>query len=130
MATLVDLSSPAIVGSFYDMLDVQFDASWSSEVGFPFFNSSQPSETYKMLGGVPKFNEWLGGRNITKPKVDSFTIVNKLWEQTVGIPVDDLRRDKTGQIMARLGELSEAGTYHWEDLITSLINSNGANTYD
>lgn len=130
MGTLTDLSSPAIVGTFYDMLDQQFDASWSAEVGFPFFNSSQPSETYKMLGSVPKFSEWLGGRSITKPKVDSFTILNKLWEQTVGIPVDDLRRDKTGQIVARLGELGQAGAYHWEDLITSLLNSNGAQTFD
>jgi phage major head subunit gpT-like protein len=130
MATLVDLSSPAIVGNFYDMLDVQFDASWSSEVGFQFFNSSQPSETYKMLGSVPKFSEWLGGRNIKKPKVDSFTIINRLFEQTVGIPVDDLRRDKTGQIVARLGELAQAGAYHWEDLLTALMNANATNTYD
>jgi phage major head subunit gpT-like protein len=130
MGTLVDLSSPAIVGNFYDMLDVQFDASWAADVGFQFFNSSQPSETYKMLGSVPKFSEWLGGRNIVKPKVDSFTITNKLFEQTVGIPVDDLRRDKTGQIMARLGELGQAGAYHWEDLTTALINTNGAQTFD
>ncbi len=130
MATLVDLSSPAIVGNFYDMLDVQFDASWASEIGFPFFNSSQPVETYKMLGSVPKFSEWLGGRNITKPKVDSFSITNKLFEQTVGIPVDDLRRDKTGQIMARLGELATAGAYHWEDLVTALVNANTTQTFD
>jgi phage major head subunit gpT-like protein len=126
---LIDLASGRITGTFYDMLEQQFDQSWASLLGWKNFDSNQPSETYKMLGSVPKFREWLGGRDLTKQKVDSFTIKNKKWEQTLGFDTDDLRRDSTGQIMVRLGELAQAGAYHWEDLITSLVNTNG-NCYD
>jgi len=122
---LIDLSSGTIVGSFYDMIEQQFDQSWASMVGWKNFDSDNPIENYRMLGSVPKFREWLGGRDVIKPKVDAFQIKNKKWEQTLGFDTDDLRRDSTGQIMVRLGELAQAGAYHWEDLITTLVNTNG-----
>jgi phage major head subunit gpT-like protein len=74
---------------------------------------------------VPKFREWLGGRAAGKTKVESYAITNKLWEQTLEFGLDDLRRDKTGQIQIRIGELAQAGAAFWEDLVTSLITADG-----
>jgi phage major head subunit gpT-like protein len=93
----------------------------------------QETETYKWLGNVPKFREWVGGRAAGKPKVETYSIRNKLWEQTLEFGIDDLRRDKTGQIMIRIGELAQAGAAFWEDLLTSLINNgntSGFTAYD
>jgi phage major head subunit gpT-like protein len=84
----------------------------------------QETETYKWLGMVPKFREWLGGRNAGHPKVETYSIRNRLWEQTLEFSVDDLRRDKTGQIMIRIGELAQSGAAFWEDLLIALINAN------
>lgn len=122
---LQDLASPAIVGSFYQMLEDEFQNSWASRLGWLNSGSNQETETYKWLGSVPKYREWIGGRAATQPKVESYAIRNKLWEQTLEFPLDDLRRDKTGQIMVRIGELAQAGAAFWEDLVTTLINDDG-----
>lgn len=122
---LQDLASPAIIGSFYEQLEAEWSNSWASKLGWLNQGSNQETETYKWLGNVPKFREWIGGRAAGRPKVESYSIRNKLWEQTLEFSIDDLRRDKTGQIQIRIGELAQAGAAYWEDLITSLINTNG-----
>lgn len=128
---LQDLSSPAIIGSFYEQLEAEWQMSWASKIGWLNTGSTQETETYKFLGNSPKFKEWIGGRAASHPKVDGFTIRNKLWEQTLEFPIDDLRRDKTGQIMVRIGELAQAGASFWEDLLTTLINNGTSGTaYD
>lgn len=121
---LADLSSPAIIGSFYEQLQAEFSNSWASRLGWLNTGSNQEIETYKWLGSVPKFREWIGGRAAGRPKVETYSIRNKLWEQTLEFNIDDLRRDKTGQIMIRIGELAQAGAAFWEDLMKDLINSN------
>jgi phage major head subunit gpT-like protein len=121
---LQDLASPAIIGSFYEQLQDEWSKSWASSIGWLNSGSTQETETYKWLGMVPKFREWLGGRNATHPKVESYSIRNRLWEQTLEFSVDDLRRDKTAQIMIRIGELAQSGAAFWEDLLIALINAN------
>jgi phage major head subunit gpT-like protein len=132
---LQDLASPAIIGSFYEQLEAEWSMSWASKLGWLNTGSNQETETYKWLGNVPKFREWIGGRAAGHPKVESYSIRNKLWEQTLEFGLDDLRRDKTGQIQIRIGELAQAGSAFWEDLLTSLINTDGVcfdsqNLYD
>jgi phage major head subunit gpT-like protein len=106
-----DLANPAIIGSFYEQLEAEFQTSWASQLGWLNPDSTQDQETYAWLGAVPKFREWIGGRVATKPKKERYTITNKLWEQTLEFGLDDLRRDKTGQIQIRLGELAQAGVH-------------------
>jgi phage major head subunit gpT-like protein len=122
---LQDLASPAVIGSFYEQLQAEYDMSWASKLGWLNSGSNQETETYKWLGSVPKFREWVGGRSATHPKVESYSIRNKLWEQTLEFSIDDLRRDKTGQIDVRIGELARSGAAFWEDLITDLIIADG-----
>ncbi len=130
---LQDLASPAIIGSFYEQLADEWNLSWASKIGWLNSGSTQETETYKWLGNVPKYREWLNGRAAGHPKVETYSIRNKLWEQTLEFGIDDLRRDKTGQIMIRIGELAQAGAAFWEDLLTSLINNgntSGFTAYD
>lgn len=122
---LQDLASPAIIGNFYEQLQSEWANSWASKVGWLNSGSSQETETYKWLGNVPKFREWVGGRAAGHPKVESYSIRNRLWEQTLEFSIDDLRRDKTGQIQIRIGELAQAGAAFWEELVTQLIIDNG-----
>ncbi len=120
------LSSRAIIGDFYRRLEGAFDKSWASKVGMPF-TSDQPSETYPWLGQVPAMREWGTGRLIKQLRADAVTLVNVLYEATMRIDIDDMRRDKTGQIAIRIGEQAKRAASHWEKLLSTLIeNGTGA----
>jgi len=56
------LSSRAIIGTFYQRLEVMQQASWVGDLGM-YFSTDQESETYKWLGMAPALREWIGGRH-------------------------------------------------------------------
>jgi phage major head subunit gpT-like protein len=121
------LGSRAIIGRFYETLEGSFDKSWVSKVGMTF-GSDQESETYKWLGMSPAMREWVGGRNAKGLRSNGMTITNKTFEATLEIAVDDIRRDKTGQVDVRIGELADRVATHWESLLSTLIANGGGAT--
>lgn len=124
------LSSRAIIGSFYHALSVNSGASWVGPTSM-LFNSDQESETYKWLGQSPAVREWVGGRNAKGFTENGLTIVNKKYEATLEVPVDWMRRDKTGQLMLRINELAGRTNSHWASLLSTLILNGEATTcYD
>ncbi len=124
------LSSRAIIGRFYQTLEAVLGASWVSRISM-LFQSDQESETYKWLGMSPALREWIGGRNAKGLRENGITIDNKKYEATLEIDVDDLRRDKTGQILTRVDELADRVNEHWAKLLsTLLISAETAVCYD
>ncbi len=119
------LSSRAIIGRFYNRLEVLTAASWIGGISM-LFTSDQESETYKWLGMSPAMREWIGGRQAKGLKDTGISITNKLFEATLEIPVDWLRRDKTGQIQVRIDEMAGRAVTHWQSLLSGLI-ADGAN---
>jgi phage major head subunit gpT-like protein len=85
------------------------------------FRSDQESETYKWLGMSPAMREWVGGRHAKGFRENGITIVNKTYEATMEVLVDEIRRDKTGQVMLRVAELARRTNAHWAKLLTALI---------
>ena len=114
------LSSRAIIGRFYNRLEVVQAASWVSQLGM-YFNSDQESETYKWLGMAPAMREWIGGRQAKGFRENGITIENNKFEATLEVPVDWLRRDKTGQLMVRINEMAGRTVTHWQSLLSELI---------
>jgi phage major head subunit gpT-like protein len=114
------LSSRAIIGTFYQRLEVMQQASWVGDLGM-YFSTDQESETYKWLGMAPAMREWIGGRHAKGFRENGITIENKLYEATLEVPVDWMRRDKTGQIMVRVDEMATRAVTHWQSLLSSLI---------
>jgi phage major head subunit gpT-like protein len=123
------LGSRAIIGTFYEILEMSKDKAWQFQIGMEF-KSNQDSETYKWLGFSPAMREWLGGRQAKGLRENGITIANKRYESTLEIDVDDLRRDKTGQIRVRIAELADKVNQHWASLLTSLITNTTALCYD
>ncbi len=119
------LSSRAIIGMFYKRLKVDTGASWTGKIAMGPFQSDQESETYNWIGMVPQLREWVGGRQAKGFIENGITIVNKSWEATLRILTKDLRRDKTGQLEVRIGELTKRANTHWAKLLSTLI-LNGA----
>ncbi len=70
-------------------------------------DSKKAYEKYAWLGTAPVMREWKGGRQIHQPNESEWTIWNEKFENSLGIPVDDVRRDDTGQhelLAASLGQ--------------------------
>lgn len=114
------LSSRAIIGEFYATLQQDLGLSWIDSVS-NLFDSNQESETYKWLGMAPAMREWIGGRQAKGFRTDGITIVNKNFEATLEVLVDEIRRDKTGQVMVRVRELAERTNAHWASLLSTLL---------
>jgi len=114
------LGSRAIIGSFYNKLQQNLMQSWIPGVSM-LFESNQESETYNWLGMAPVMREWIGGRQAKGFRENGITIVNKTYESTMEVLVDEIRRDKTGQVMLRVAEQARRANAHWGSLLTTLI---------
>jgi phage major head subunit gpT-like protein len=124
------ISSRAVQGMYYQALESSQALGWQDAVS-NYFTSDQPSETYAMLGMPPVMREWVGGRQAKGFRSDSFTIANKHFEATIEILLKDLRRDKTGQLRARITEFVQRGNSHFASLLSTLIvNGTSSLCYD
>lgn len=114
------LSSRAIIGTFYNKLSADPGMAWINDCSM-LMESNQESETYKWLGMAPVMREWVAGRNAKGFRQNGITIVNKKYEATMEVLVDEIRRDKTGQVMLRVAELAQRTNSHWASLLSTLI---------
>jgi phage major head subunit gpT-like protein len=114
------LGSRAIIGSFYEALEQDIGQSWIPDISMEM-TSNQESEEYKWLGMSPQMRQWIGQRLAKKFREQGLVIRNLTFESTLQVLVDDLRRDKTGQIMLRIAELADRTNAHWAKLLTDKI---------
>ena len=121
------LGSRAIIGTFYETLAQSIAASIMPRIAM-HFDSDQASEKYPWLGMPPALREWIGGRNARAFRENNITIENKTFEATLKVLVDDIRRDKTAQVMLRIRELADRTAAHPISLISTLINNGGGAT--
>lgn len=121
------LGSRAIIGRFYKALEQDAGMGWVDPVSM-LFTSDQASETYAWLGQSPAMREWIGGREAKGFRENGITIANKKYEATLEIPLDWMRRDKTGQIQVRIDEMAQRANAHWAKLLTALIEAGEAAT--
>ncbi len=120
MPDLSALSSRAIIGSYYRLLEQNTGVAWVDQIS-NLFGSDQASEEYKFLGMPPAMREWIGGRQAKSVNDNGITLTNVHYEATMEIRVRDARRDKTPQIEARLAELVQRQQAHWASLLSTLI---------
>ena len=124
------LSSRAVVGMYYEALAAASGIGWIDAVS-NYFGSDQASEDYPWLGMPPALREWIGGRQAKGFSQNKISIENKHFEATLEIALKDMRRDKTGQIRARLSEFAQRGQSHFASLLSTLIvNGPSAVCYD
>lgn len=114
------ISSRAIKGMFFERFEKMKGAGWAGKLTM-LTSSDQDSETYKWLGAPPVPREWMGSRRASQLREQGITITNKLYESTIKVSIDDLRRDKTGQLRIRLAELADRLIALPETLLTTLI---------
>ncbi len=116
------LGSRAIMGEFYNTLESDLANHWVSELSFPV-ESNQGSETHVCIkAATAMMREWIGGRQGAGFWEDGITIVTRKFEGTLEVLVDELRRDKTGQVLLRTRALAASSTTLWAKQITELAD--------
>jgi phage major head subunit gpT-like protein len=118
------VTEKGILGMFRQEFEDVLGRGWSSQVGM-LVSSNQETETYRWLGMTPALREWVGGRLKKGVRVEEFQISNRTFEATLGLPLDDLRRDKLGILRIRIGDLAARAAQHWESLLTTQLTTNG-----
>lgn len=124
------LSERGILGMFYEALENPMDQAWIEQIS-EYVDSDQEIETYKSLGHSPRMKRFKAGKDVKQLRSYEFEIKNEEYDVTVGIPIRDIRRDRTGQIRKRLDEMVKASMTHWNTLASGLIvNGHTAACYD
>jgi len=123
-----NLGLRGIQGRFYQKLETITADSWAGRIAMKV-DTDQSQETYKWLGMTPAMRQWIGGRQAKGLRDTGITIVNSTYENTLEINVDELRRDKTGQINVRIDDLAGRTAEHWSKLLSDLLVTPG-NAYD
>lgn len=110
-----------VLGYMYPRL-TDSPSGWVGDVGM-YIPSDQASETHKWLGMAPVMREWIGSRQKSKPRDYGITILNKKFEATMGLSVDEIRRDKIAQVQLRIDDLVRRANNHWVKIASDLIES-------
>ena len=125
---LKTLSSRAIRGEFYKRLEETQQRTWSPLITSEF-RSDQEIEIYKFLGVVAALEEVKSDYKKTTLRASGLQVLNKKWGRILEIDEDDMRRDKTDQIMVRVRNLAGRAAQVPAQQISRLINTNG-NAWD
>lgn len=83
--------------------------------------STTKQEVYAWLGSITRFREWIGDRVLQNLMTHNFTIVNKSFENTVGIDRDDVEDDSYGVYTPLIANLGQDAKTHPDELVFALL---------
>ena len=85
--------------------------------------SNSKSNTYNWLGSMPEFREWVGDRVINNIKEHGYSVVNKTFENTVGIKREDVEDDTVGTYRPMVQSLAQKGMEFPDKLVFNLLKA-------
>lgn len=88
--------------------------------------SGTKTMTYAWLGQATRFREWLGDRVIQNLKAHAYSITNKRYENTVGVPVDDIKDDQYGVYTPLIQQMGYDAKTHPDELLFGLMKDAAA----
>ncbi|PPD36755.1 MAG: hypothetical protein CTY18_02935 [Methylomonas sp.] len=89
--------------------------------------STASLENYGWMRELPGMREWIGQRVIHNLEASGAQIVNKNYENTIGVDRNDIEDDRLGIYAPRLSMQGEVAARHPDDLVWGLL-PNGFNT--
>lgn len=84
-------------------------------------NSTTAVEQYGWLGSTTRFREWIGDRVIQALKQHDFSIKNKSFENTVGVPREAYEDDQYGIYKPLMAQLGQDAKEHPAELVYALL---------
>lgn len=89
--------------------------------------SDRVDEKHEWLGQPPQMSLFEGSRKFTALTATGYTITNKVYDASVRVSRDDLRRNQSGSIKRRVDELADvAMSFPDSHLTTTIINGTDA----
>lgn len=123
--TYATLDNNNLIGIFDQLYDGALNKLWSAGIATPMDSNSE-TETYGWLGAAPSLVELKGEAKAEDGfKAFTYALRNKEYARAISIRDVDMRRDKIGQITARIGEMAEKAAEHWDALTAAAIIANG-----
>lgn len=83
--------------------------------------SASAQEIYRFASSAPKLTKRLGGMKVSPLTVREIIINNYIYDDGIEIPVQDIRRDRTGEIQRKVSELAESAADLKVQLIDDLL---------
>lgn len=118
--------TPALVSALFTGFRAEFQrvygetpTSWDKVA--TLIPSTSKSNTYGWLGQFPKLAEWIGTRVVKDMAAQGYTIVNKLFESTVGVKRTDIEDDEVGIYKPLFGEMGRAAKSFPDELVYGLL---------
>jgi len=88
--------------------------------------STTGSEEYGWLGSFPNVREWLGDRVVNSAKSHGYTIKNKSFELTVGVPRPAIEDDQYGVYTPMMAEMGRSMAAHPDQLVFGALKDGTA----
>jgi len=85
-------------------------------------NSTASVEQYGWLGNSTAFREWLGDRVIQNLQLHDYSIKNKSFENTVGVPRESIEDDSYGIFSPLMAQLGQDAANHPAGLLYDLMS--------
>lgn len=93
--------------------------------------STTKQELHAWLGKITKFREWVGDRVVQNLATHGFTVVNKHFENTLGISRDDFEDDTYGLYTPAIQQMGIDSKEHPDILVYNLLkNAASTKCYD
>lgn len=83
--------------------------------------STTSTETYGWLGAMTRFREWLGDRVVQNLALHDYSIKNKSFENTVGVPREAIEDDQYGIYSPLMAQLGQDAKEHPAELVYALL---------
>lgn len=83
--------------------------------------STTGTEDYGWLGQIPGMREWIGDRHIHNLEQHDYSIKNKKFEVTVGVPQDKVEDDQYGVYAPMMETLGQSANEHPDQLVFALL---------
>ncbi|WP_274879445.1 Mu-like prophage major head subunit gpT family protein [Vibrio harveyi] len=83
--------------------------------------STTSTETYAWLGEFTRLREWIGERQVNRMKLHGYTLANKKFEGTEGIPRDYVEDDTYGVMMPKFQDMGYAASSHPDEMVFALL---------
>ena len=89
--------------------------------------STTDTETYAWLGDIPGMREWAGDREINNLSSADYSIKNKDFELTIGLPRNAIEDDKIALYRPSVEMLGQSAAMHPDELVFDLLAGGFAN---
>ncbi|UPG87024.1 Mu-like prophage major head subunit gpT family protein [Luteibacter aegosomatis] len=83
--------------------------------------STTGAEEYGWLGKFPKMREWIGDRVINGMQSHGYTVKNKPFELTVGVPRNSIEDDQYGVFAPMMTEMGQSAGEFPDELVFNLL---------